>query len=176
VRYVLGSGQLSHPYPGSLPGEPLGWFGPPALHLGLLGASLLVMLATMLGWLVGAWLRRLRGGELPAPPAQARLARLAAGAAIAALVPALAGIAALGLLDDLSWVAGSAVVAAPKALFSVGAATTLATVGYAGVAWRNRWWSLPHRVHFSAVAFALTTFVAVANQYHLVGWPLVGCA
>jgi hypothetical protein len=130
------------------------------------------MVATLLGWLVEAWLWPGRD----APPAQARLARLAAGAAIAALVPALAGIAALGLLDDLSWLAGSAVVAAPMALFSAGAAATLATVGYAGVAWRNRWWSLPHRVHFSAVAVALTVSVAVASEYHLVGWPLVGCA
>ena len=152
--------------------EALPWPQHPALHLGLLGASLLVMLATMLGWLVEAWLRPGRD----APPAQARLARLAAGAAIAALVPALAGIAALGLLDDLSWLAGSAAVAAPKALFSAGAAATLATVGYAGVAWRNRWWSLPHRVHFSAVAVALTVFVAVASEYDLVGWPLVSCA
>jgi hypothetical protein len=148
------------------------------LHLGLLGASLLVMLATIVGWLVGPWLRP--GRDAPPPPAQARLARLAAGAAIAALVPALAGIATLGLLSpqllaELTPVAGSAAVAGPKALFSAGAAATLATVGYAGVAWRNRWWSLLHRVHFSAVAVALTMFVAVASEYHLVGWPLVGC-
>lgn len=184
MRYDAGSSQLSYPYLGSLPAEPfesLVWYQHPVLHLSLLGASLLVMLVTLLGWLVVPWYREMRGRDLPPPPAQARLARLAAGGAIAALVLALAGIATLAMLSspvlaDATLVAGSAVAAGPLALFSLGAGATLATVGYAGVAWRRRWWNLAHRVHFSAVALALTLFVAVVNQYHLVGWPLVSCA
>jgi hypothetical protein len=144
----------------------------PALHLALIGAALLVMLTTVLFWLVASWFRWERGQLAPPVPVHARLARLAAGAAIATLGLALTGVATVAVTAP-SWLV-EAVVIGPLALFNVGALATAATIGYAVAAWRHRWWNLAHRVHFSAVAAALATLVAVASCYRLVGWPWYG--
>jgi hypothetical protein len=144
----------------------------PALHLALAGPALLVILTAPLCWLVAPWCQWAPGRLPPPAPPPARLARLAAGAATAALALGLTGAGAVAATAP-SWLA-EAVAAGPLALFSLGTLATGATVAYATLAWRHRWWNLAHRVHFSAVAAALATLVAVASCYRLVGWPWFG--
>jgi hypothetical protein len=37
-------------------------------------------------------------------------------------------------------------------------------------AWRESWWSLPARLHFTAAVAALLAFAALLHQWNLLGW------
>jgi len=55
---------------------------------------------------------------------------------------------------------------------AVGAGATGAVSVAAGVAWRDRRWSLVSRVHYSLVALALAAFAATLVYFDLAGLPV----
>ncbi len=47
-----------------------------------------------------------------------------------------------------------------------------ATLPAAWFAWRRGYWSLPARLHYSAVVLGLLAFALLLNQWNLLGWRL----
>jgi CubicO group peptidase (beta-lactamase class C family) len=145
--------------------ERVPWYADPHGHL-LVVAGALVVLATTLAWPVAALFRRQRGRSRPAP----RAARLvAAGAALICL--GFAALFAYAIVRDLLQgllLTGSTLLQVP---LGAAAPLTVAALAAAVVAWRKGWWGLLARAHYTAVALAAVTVVAVGLRYNLV-WPL----
>jgi CubicO group peptidase (beta-lactamase class C family) len=147
--------------------ERVGWWQDTTLHLGIaLGAA--VVLLTTSAWPVAALVRRGRG------PADARVARWLAGA-MALLIGAFLAFAAWlatpldRFLDAL--LGGTAALTALCTLPLLAALCTVAALVSAALAWRRRWWSVPARLHYTAVALAGAAFLAVAWEYNFLTLP-----
>jgi hypothetical protein len=145
--------------------ERMAWYEDPSAHLLLMAIGLL-LLATAVAWPVAALWRRRRGPGLAA--------RVTAGVTAGLAVTCVVGLAMLGpagletaMLEDapvLTW------VFAPLSLAAVG---TLATAGYAVVAWRRHWWTRAIRLHYTAVAVGGLLLVVVSHLYRLTTVPFV---
>lgn len=137
-------------------------------HVALLGLSVLLFLSAVVAWPSLRLWRWRTGGEPPAR--RARLARWTAGLAsllaigfLAGLVAVLAGTTALttgptALLRGVLVVGALAVVAG------------IATIGFAGFAWRRGFWSRVGRVHYSLVALAALAFGWLLWYWNLLGF------
>ncbi|GAB1824313.1 serine hydrolase domain-containing protein [Herbidospora sp. RD11066] len=146
----------------------LAWYELPALHLGVLGLSLFVLLLSALAWPVVSVIGYVRRRPARAP----RLAGLP-GWATAALVVASAGaLAALFADFDANQAAyflgGSPLFSVILTLPVLAAVATVATVVVVVFAWRQGWWSRLGRIHHTAVALAAVAFLAVAASYNLI--------
>lgn len=167
-------GTATHMFYADMPAESferLSWYQQPNLHLAVIGFLLLTMPVTGIWWLVSALRRR----GTPSRPA-ARLARAAVGVfylsilvAAVALVT-LAGRVQEALVDITS--GGSALVNLIPAMFTVALLAGVATAGFAAAAWRDGWWTVALRVHYTVVAAAFAAFLALAGYYQLLGWPV----
>lgn len=158
-------------------------YGSANLHLGLLVGGLAVFLLTALAWPAGAviswWYgRRYRklhgeepGGKKPARDAGgARLARLLAWAfcTVALLLAGAVFMVATNPLEILFY-GDSPVLAAVRALPYPVVALAVGVVVFAALSWKRRYWGLLGRAHYSLVALAALTFVALLGYYNLLG-------
>jgi CubicO group peptidase (beta-lactamase class C family) len=148
--------------------ERVEWWQGTTLHLALaLGAA--VVLLTTLAWPVAALVRRRRADAGPPP-----LARWLAGAMALLLMAFLAFAAWLAnpldrFLDAL--IGDTAALAVLCALPTLAAVCALGVLVSAALAWRRRWWSTAARLHYTVVALAGMTFLAVAWEYNFVTLP-----
>jgi pimeloyl-ACP methyl ester carboxylesterase len=129
-----------------------------------LGATLLVLVSAPIGWGAAALARRVR--KRPAPGRRGRTARALAG---------LTALVVVGFVGGLAWVVKAAIARNPYILafglpgeagplLALAWPVTLlaaATAVFAVLAWRRGWWGLGSRVHYSLVATAGASFVAV---------------
>ncbi|MGW9192288.1 serine hydrolase domain-containing protein [Micromonospora chersina] len=149
--------------------ERLPWWQSPLLHQILLAASLLVLLAALFHWPVAGLVRRLR--RRPAPSRWASAARLAAWLTAALAAGFTAGFAALfadgNRLNETILLGGSPLMTTVLALSTAAVATTAVAAAGTVAAWRHRWWTLPGRLHHTAVTLAGATFLTIAATYHL---------
>lgn len=137
------------------------WHSSAALHVSLLIVGLLLFLGTLLSWLI-AFVSNLRKRE--SQPLGRRLARLAA--ALFGLSFLLFFVALLSLFLDIDPAFGvprvfistppllNALALFPRLMLIAGLALPL----FALLAWRNKWWRLRGRIHYTvltAVALAL---------------------
>lgn len=156
-------------------------YGSARLHLGLLGCNLAVFLLTALVWPAGAltsrWYgRRYRklhgewGGKPEREAGGARLARPLAWA-FSALALLLAGAVVLAATNPLEilFYDDSPVLAAVRVLPYPVAALAVGVIVFAALSWKRRYWGLLGRAHYSLVALAALTFIALLGYYNLLG-------
>ncbi|MCA9704208.1 MAG: hypothetical protein KC400_10270, partial [Methanolinea sp.] len=65
-----------------------------------------------------------------------------------------------------------AVLTAVLAVPVIALALTVATIAAAALAWRERYWTFPHRLHYTAVAVALVALLWWVNTNNLWAWCL----
>jgi CubicO group peptidase (beta-lactamase class C family) len=147
------------------------WYERDVVQLGLIVLLLLGFLS-VLAWPVAALIRRLRRRQTHDP----RLARLARWLAVVVgilnllFVVGLAAVLTQGLSGGgpypPSWFV--ALLAIPI----LTAALTVVLLVLAVMAWKNRYWSLAGRLHYSLVTLAALAFVWLANYWNLLGFKL----
>jgi CubicO group peptidase (beta-lactamase class C family) len=151
--------------------EKVAWYETDTFQLSLI-VCLVLALLSVLAWPVAALIRRLRGRQTHDP----RLARIARWLAIVVAVFDLlfvVGFAAL-LMQGLSGgepYPPSWFVALLVLPVLTGALTVVLLV-LAWMTWKNRYWSLVGRLHYSLVTLAALAFVWLTNYWNLLGFKL----
>ncbi|MBM7493301.1 CubicO group peptidase (beta-lactamase class C family) [Micromonospora luteifusca] len=148
----------------------LAWWQAPSLHQLLLAGALAILLVTLLYYPIAGLVRRLRRRS-PASTRWGSAARLAAWVTAALVAAFTTGLAVLfsdgNRLQESILLGKSPLVITILALSTTALVTTVgASVGTVA-AWRRGWWSLPGRLHHTAVSLAAIAFLGVVSIYHL---------
>jgi CubicO group peptidase (beta-lactamase class C family) len=167
-------GEITHLFVGSGPVvafERVGWHESTIPQVAAIGLSLLVFLSAAVGWsTVGLW-RRYKG--LPTRDERPRIARWTAGLASALFLGFVAGVGALALTDPMGLLTGPPTAfVALLALPVLAAVATLGALAMAVLAWRDGYWGLLGRVHYTLVALTALVFLAVLRYWNLLGFNL----
>jgi hypothetical protein len=147
--------------------QKLAWYEDPQVHLAGLGLSLSVLIATLVIWLLGGFLRLMRRKPISLIPLERWGRFLAGGVILLDLV--IVGLVVFVLAGDDSvmqfgYPAGFMVAGALALVSAVGAVALLAfCIG----AWRWRAWGLVARLHYTLVAAAALYFVWYLSQVNL---------
>jgi CubicO group peptidase (beta-lactamase class C family) len=137
-----------------------------------------IVLATVLLWPLLALFRRTHA--VPEPQAQkpAVIARWIAGAA-ALLLLAFAFVLVPWITSDVAILTEymetqdiPVVLTAVLTVPVIALVLTLATIAAAALAWWERYWTFPHRLHYTAVAVALVALLWWVNTNNLWAWCL----
>ena len=150
------------------------------LHLGLLAGGLAVFGLTAFAWPAGALIswrygRRYRKlyGEPDGKPERdargARPARLLAWALCALALLFVGGMVLMVSNGAEALFFDSPLLTPVLALPYLVAALAVGVVVYAALSWKRRYWGLFGRAHYSLVAVAALTFVALLGYYNLLG-------
>jgi hypothetical protein len=149
--------------------EKVSWYETDIFQLSLIGFFVLAFLS-VLAWPVGSLIRRLR--KQPAAPSKlARQARYLAG-----LVSAFNLVFVVGLVVRLGQVLSGVFYGTPAyfvALLVIPLLTAILTVGsvvFTVLAWRDEYWSVLGRLHYSLIAVAALVFIWFVNYWNLLGF------
>lgn len=149
--------------------EKVSWYETDVFQLSLIGFFVLAFLSVF-AWPVGALIRRLR--KRPAEPSRLALwARYLAG-----LVSALNLVFVVGLVVRLGQVLSGVFYGTPAyfvALLVIPLLTAILTVGlvvFTVLAWRDNYWSVLGRLHYSLVTLAALVFIWFVNYWNLLGF------
>ncbi|HWI63381.1 MAG TPA: hypothetical protein VNT75_16210, partial [Symbiobacteriaceae bacterium] len=148
--------------------ERLAWYESPLLHLGLLGAVALLSLCTVVGWPIGALVRRRR--DRPALPVQVRTARWLGG-----VVSGLTLIFLTGLGVFMASALQTAVYGTPAWVKPLMLAPLLASVLTVPLVWatvracRVAGWSVWGKLHLGLMVIAFVPFVGFLWYWNLLG-------
>jgi hypothetical protein len=148
----------------------LPWYATPAVAQGLLAASVLLLLTVVAAPPLAALGGRFAAARRPHARRQAGARRLVFAAAMLNLLFVL-GFAAIMLLAPTSIALGQ--VALLGALLTLPVAALLLALGSLPTlwwAWREGWWGLPARVHYTTAVAALFAFAVLLHQWNLLGW------
>jgi CubicO group peptidase (beta-lactamase class C family) len=150
--------------------EKLGWYETAGFHLALGLVCVLIFLSVIAAGSFRALRNRRLGGARNLEPSGARAA-----------YGILLGISVLNLL----FVVGTALWGNPLPLFGVStvykivlglgvlsAVLTAGAVAGAALAWKNGYWSIAARAHFTLAAAAAVAFVWFLNFWNLLGWRM----
>jgi len=168
-------GRITHIFFPPSPGGPvtlekLPWYETTAFQLSLGGFLVLVFLSACLMWPAGILVRRLRKRPSTAPR-PARLARRLAG-----LISALNLVFLLGMSFALVQLKGEFFLGVPPvviALLCIPLLTTLLTVAlpiYTVLAWKNAYWSVIGRWHYSLITLAALVYIPFLLYWNLLGF------
>lgn len=151
--------------------EHLRWYQAPQLHL-VIAATGLVLLLSCAVWPLRALWGRIRGNRRGPLPRGARVARLLAVATATLVLAFPAAVLALASDLETAALAGAPLLQVVFVPLQVAAATALAVVVCAVLAWWRGWWGPGARVHFTAVALGAVLLFGVAHVYHFIVAPL----
>ena len=169
------AGRITHMF-GRISEEPatfekVAWYEKDTVQLGLMACLVLAFLS-VLAWPVASLVRRMRRRQVH----ESRLTRLARRLAMMVGILNLLFMAgfAVALMQGL---AGALPFPPPwfVALLVLPILTTFLSITLlflAILAWRDRYWSLEGRVHYSLVTLAALAFVWLANYWNLLGFKL----
>jgi CubicO group peptidase (beta-lactamase class C family) len=163
-------GDITHAFLGSVPimaFERLDWYERPLLQGALAGLTLLVLLSAVVGWPLGMVRRRL--GDGPPPAERPRIARWLVGFAGVCLVGFLAGVVGVVATDPWVLLSPSIELQALFVLPVLAALSTLWAALYLVRSWREGYWGLLSRLHYTLVVLA-----AVGLLWLLAYWNLLG--
>ena len=164
-------GAITHAFLGSVPimaFERLEWYERPLLQGALAAVTLLVLLSAVVGWPLAMVRRRYRDG--PPPPERPRIARWLAGTSAVCLFGFLAGIGVLLATDPVGTLMSPPV--SLQLLFALpvlAALTALWAVPYVARSWRDSYWGVLSRLHYTLVVAS-----AVGLLWLLAYWNLLG--
>jgi hypothetical protein len=146
------------------------WYQKNSFQLAVAGSCALLFLSACITWPLGTLLSRIRR----APDAGTRgrgVPRLLAGFASALNLAFLAGFVwimpkAMGTLDCGVPTVLIALLCVPL----LGAALTAGSVAFAMLTWKNGYWSVAGRLHYTLVTLAAVIFVFFLNHWNLLGF------
>ncbi|GGO18924.1 serine hydrolase domain-containing protein [Micromonospora parathelypteridis] len=171
---VDGDGQIAALFDTSNPTiayQRLAWWQSPTLHQVLLVGALTVLLVTLLYYPIAVLVRLLRRRSPAAGTRWSTTARLAAWITAALATAFTAGLAVLfsdgNRLQESILLGKSPVVITVLAMSTTAVVTAAATITGTVAAWRRGWWTLPGRLHHTAVSLAAVVFLGVVSIYHL---------
>ena len=147
--------------------EKLPWYATPGFSIGILLGCLVLFLSVLPVALVGF----LSGRRHRDRPPLSRGARAARGVLLAVSVVNL-----LFVVGTMAWfnpVPVFGISTAYKLVLGLGfvsAVLTIGTVLGAGAAWKDHYWGVAGRVHYSVVVVAALAFVWFLNYWNLLGW------
>jgi CubicO group peptidase (beta-lactamase class C family) len=136
-----------------------------SLHQAILGVSLVLFLSFLIGGLANFLVRRKRRKE--AHPQPARIARWVLAGAVSVSLFFLLLSAALFFFRATSAIP---LYGLAPVVFGLMIVLALAVSGFAFLAWKNRYWSLFGRVHYTAVVLAAWAFVWSAWYWRMMRW------
>jgi hypothetical protein len=167
-----GKGRITHMFIDLAPQfafEKTSWYETPGFNMGLVLACVLVFVSALL---VGV-ARFVRGRRRGAPEPPSRGARVAAGLILAVSILNLLFVAGVVLWGDANLTPLFGVTLPFRVVLGLGvvsAALTFAALVYAGLAWKDRYWSAAGRVYYTLVTVAAVAFVWFLNFWNLLGW------
>ncbi len=134
----------------------------------LLSVSMVLFLS-VLAWPIGALRNRLKG-EKKAGASRPRQARWVAGVMSALYVLFLIGM--LIVLNDTTSMMYGIPPLLPFVLVLplVAAVLTIAALGFTVLAWKNRYWGVAGRVHYTLVTVAALAFIWFLDYWNLLGF------
>jgi CubicO group peptidase (beta-lactamase class C family) len=148
--------------------EKLAWYETPAFNLALVLGCILMFVSMIPVVLIRFIRNRRQNGDRKPTPRGARVAH-----------QIVVGICVLNLL----FVIGTVLWGNPVPLFGVsmiyrivlgvgvlGAVLTVCAVAYSVLAWKNSYWGIAARVHYTLVTLAAVAFVWFLNYWNLLGW------
>jgi len=148
--------------------EKLNWYETPAFNIALLLGSLVIFLSMVLVALIHCIRNRRLGSDSNSTP---RGARLAQGIILAISVLNLLFVVGTALWGNPFPVFGVSMIY--KIVLGLGVLTTVLTVAalvYTVTAWKNNYWSIAGRAHYTLVTVAAVAFVWFLNYWNLLGW------
>jgi hypothetical protein len=164
-------GRVTHMSAGFIPQfafEKLSWHETSGFHMILAGVCALLFLSALVVALIRLVRRRRRGSDRASSARGARAAHWI-----------VVGISLLNLL----FVVGTMLWGNPLPVFGVSliyrlvlalpvlsTALTVAALVYTVLAWKDRFWGLAGRVHYTLVTLAAVAFVWFLNYWNLLGW------
>lgn len=153
--------------------EPLDWYESPTLHLAVLGAAVLMLLAAFV--VIPIRLVTGRGSTRAAASPGARVAQVLAWVAGLCTVVFASGFmivtADANLLSQIPLTGHPALSIALNTM-SVLALVAAAMIVMAVLAWVRGWWMTRGRILYTAMAVSACALVAIAVFYRLIGVPL----
>jgi len=150
--------------------EKLAWYETAGFHKGLLGFCVLIFLLAPMAWPIVYFIRRLRKQSVEATR-PFRSTRSLAG-----LVSALNLAFVIGVVLTLHFRAYEFAYGVPPffvALLCIPLATTVMTVGlliFTVLAWKNAYWSVMGRLHYSLITLAALVFIWFLDYWNLLGF------
>jgi len=149
--------------------EKLAWYETPGVHMPLLMVTVLVFVSFLIAAPISAIRNRRRGGDVKPQPSLARW--LAVGVS-ALLVLFTAGL--FIYMGGLQWY--TILFGVPpfiKALLALPVLAALLTIGalvFTVLAWKDGYWGLGGRIHYTLVTVAALAFIWSLNFLNLLGW------
>lgn len=159
-------GEITHMFLGALPFMPtyrVSWYETQGFNLSLLGLGILLCVTT----LVSAFYHRKEGKA--APPAQRWPIRLAVTVSALTLLFLVGFIALVSANSDEIFYGIPASLSAVLALPLLISLLTLGTAVFAVLAWKNSFWNLTRRIHYTL--FSLSALAVVWFYFH---WNILG--
>ena len=149
----------------------LKWYETTMFHYTVLVFSLILFLSALVAWPIGALRNRLKGEKKAGLPGS-RQARWVAWGMSALYVLFLAGLWVIVLSGGISTILYSVPPLLPYLLVLplVGAVLTIAALGFTVMAWKNRYWGVAGRVHYTLVTVAALAFIWWLNYWNLLGF------
>jgi CubicO group peptidase (beta-lactamase class C family) len=146
--------------------EKVAWYDSTSFNYPLLGACVLLFLSTLI-WPIGFLFNRCHTkSEKPG-----RAARWVAGAACMLDLLFMAGLVALSAVAPMSIIYGiPSSLSALLAIAIVAAVLALSSTALAVLAWKDSYWSIAGRVHYTLVVLALLAFIWWLNNWNLLGF------
>jgi CubicO group peptidase (beta-lactamase class C family) len=148
------------------------WHESPTFHFFVFSGCMAVFLVSLMVWAVAAIRQRRHGVvTLPVTARWARRISVAIGV-LNLLFPVVVVLAVLSTMDDLATLIGSftRVLTLPLLLPTTAAILTLSAVGFTYLAWRERYWSVLGRLHYTFVTLNALIFLGWLNYWNLLGW------
>ncbi|WP_313691701.1 serine hydrolase domain-containing protein [Halorarum halobium] len=169
-------GDVTHLLDGLSAYEPIGYHEQLSTQGRLAALAAVTVLTGLVGWPAARGWRRYRGGDSPPPPLTR--ARWVAGAGVAGTALFVAVLVATSVA--VAATDGPTLFNRPPGWFeavfvvpTAGVLATTAAVGLAGRAWLRAEWSLPARLHYSAVVVASAALYWLLQYWNLL-WIRVG--
>ena len=146
----------------------LAWYEAPMFHYILLGVSMVLFLS-VLAWPIGALHNRLKGKK-NAGVLLSRQARWVAGGMSALYVLFLIGMVIV-LSDTTSLMYGvPPLLRFVLVLPLLAVVLTIGAMGFTVLAWKNRYWGVAGRVHYTLVTLVSLAFIWFLNYWNLLGF------
>ena len=152
--------------------EKLAWYESPGLHMPLILGTVLVLLSMVIAAPVSALRARRRGGKVEPQPRLAPLARWLSVGVSALLVLFTVGL--FILMGTMTWY--TPFFGTPPFLTALLVLPVLAAILTVGVliftvlAWKDGYWGIAGRIHYTLVTTAVLAFIWSLNFLNLLGW------
>ena len=173
-----GQGEIDHLFFENNPTtayEKVAWYAEAGFSFDILAVCILLFLSTLI-WPLGSIFNRCPSKQ-ERPVKQQRMARaarwLAGGAGMLNLLflIGLISFASVSLTNEIIYSTTASLIALLTIpLFT--ATLALASVAFCALAWKNGYWSLTGRIHYTSVILGLLTFIWWLNNWNLLGYKL----